>query len=132
MLEVTVNDVHKLALSYIDEVAPNYDVESYTIGWINQLLAESLIYENNLREHFKTKQLEEPPLMKEMIDVIPYDWRITRNCLPNGLASLYFLNDDDKYLHNIYRDRWTNGLQEISIAVVHPIQNDYDGGGDTW
>jgi hypothetical protein len=110
---MTANDVYTIALSFLSEnTMETNDVQQFTLGWLNLLLQESLPYENAYRQVNKMQPLNKAPQLAAFNEEIPYNDNITRIALPYGLASYYFIDDDNDYRAQDFRGRYINALAE--------------------
>lgn len=110
---MTAQDIYSLALSFLSETTQETnDVQQFTLGWLNLLLQESLPYENAYRQVHRQEILKQAPQLTTFNDEVPYNDNITRIALPYGLASYYFIDDDNDYRAQDFRGRYINALAE--------------------
>lgn len=123
---MTANDVYTIALSFLSEnTMETNDVQQFTLGWLNLLLQESLPYENAYRQVNGMQPLKQAPQLAAFNDEIPYNDNITRIALPYGLASYYFIDDDNDYRAQDFRGRYINALSETCPYAQSDIQDIY-------
>lgn len=110
---MTAQEIYSLALAFLSETTQETnDVQQFTLGWLNLLLQEALPYENAFRKVNNMPLLEKAPQLTGFTDEIPYNDNITRIALPYGLASFYFIDDDNDYRAQDFRGRYINALSE--------------------
>lgn len=123
---MTANDVYTIALSFLSEnTMETNDVQQFTLGWLNLLLQEALPYENVFRHVNGMEALEKAPQLSAFTDEIPYNDNITRIALPYGLASYYFIDDDNDYRAQDFRGRYINALSETCPYAQSDIEDVY-------
>lgn len=116
---LTADDVYTAALAYVYEYKEkDKDYSKFFLNFLNALLCEALPYENGIREAAGRTPLITAPLVKDKMEVIPYDERIVRLALPYGVASCYFQDEGDTYLMERYRNLYIEALEALNRAVV--------------
>ena len=121
------NDVYALALSFLSEKTQQNPLGDFSLNWLNLLLAEALPYENSLREARGEQALEQPPVLTDYQQEVPYSERIVRIALPYGLAEFMFCDDGDLYQAEKYRQRYVSALKEAQKYIICEVEDVYAG-----
>ncbi|MCH4182987.1 MAG: hypothetical protein LKF48_07515 [Prevotella sp.] len=117
-----------MAKSLMFEKKTSKDYDGYYMPWINKLLIENFDL-NNARREFKGKDpLDTCQTIKLDSDVLEFEDEITRDVLPYGLASKFFI-DDDESKYDIFNTDYQNAQVKYMCAIEKPITDVY-GGGD--
>lgn len=123
----TVEDVYEASLALLSEEKQRVkDYPKFKIALINQVIAECFEINNTLRKNEGLEPLtkEEMPYMTDDTDVIPYDVRLVRECMPYGLASLLVM-DDDKEKCSAFSNQFDILKRKYSRATSEDIINYY-------
>ena len=112
---MTANDIFKTACSYLSQtVEDSEDLAGLAPVWLSALLAESLPWENALRQYQGLPALAAAPVVESLDQTL--DWRpaLVRVALPYGLAAQRYLEEDDDYSARAQdmRGRYVNALAE--------------------
>jgi len=127
---LTAQDVYTIALSFLSEsTQETNDVGQFALGWLNLLLQEALPYENAWRQANGRKVLEKAPLLTSFRDELPFYDGITRVALPYGLASYFFMDDDNDYRAQDFRGRYVNALWEALPYPQSSVEDVYSQNG---
>ena len=123
---MTANELFTLALSFLSEKPPG-SVQEYAIGWLNILLSECLKYENAIRRSRGEEELEKAPLLQNFEEEIPYCDEILMSALPYGLASFFYVDDENDFRAENNRARYISALDDLTILSPVPIEDVYGG-----
>lgn len=128
---MTANDIYILALSFLSETpSGNALLEGFTPGWLSLLLEESRKQENHLRRFEGRPELEQAPVVTDLSQEIDYHEAILRTALPYGLASFFFLDDENDYRSQDFRARYISALNDAVSLREEPVRDLYGGDGD--
>ena len=126
-MEFSVEDLYDASLALLSEEKQRVkDYPKFKIALTNQVIAECFDANNAIRE---TEGLEaipknEMPYMQEETDIIPYDIRLIRECMPYGLAALLVM-DDDKEKCAVFSNQFELLKSKFSKAQFEDITNHY-------
>lgn len=114
-----------IALMFAED-AEKSDYQVNFIRHLNMKLAESFKVNNSLRRMRGLEDLPEVPRITLLTDEIPYEYELTYDLLPVGVAGYLYVDDDETGISNEYRQRWTTGLAGIGQAeFVEVIPDGY-------
>ncbi|MBQ4160534.1 MAG: hypothetical protein IJD83_06335 [Clostridia bacterium] len=124
---MTVQELYEAALALLSEQvqrAKSYNI--FKIPIVNQIIAECFDINNGIRasEGLTPYTLAEMPMMKKEEDVIPYDIRLLRICMPYGVASLLVI-DDDKSKASVFSEEYNQRKAKLSFAVPEEVVDVY-------
>ncbi len=123
----TVEDVYDSALALLSEEKQRVkDYPKFNVALTNQVIAECFETNNTLRRNDGLEPLtkEEMPYVETNDDVIPYDVRLIRECMPYGLAALLVM-DDDKEKCAVFSNQFELLKNKYSKAYFEDITNNY-------
>lgn len=127
MMEYTAEMLYDAALALLSEEKQRVkDYPKFKIALTNQVVAECFSINNVLREldGFTAFNKEEMPMVETSEDVIPYDIRLLRECMPYGLAALLVM-DDDKEKCAVFSNQFELLKSKYSRAQAKDIINNY-------
>lgn len=125
---MTAKDIYILASSFLYERdGEDADSKSFSLGFLNILLQESLETENSIRLFNGQEPLMSAPLIATMDDAINYSDEITRVALPYGLAAQFFQEAMDNFQAENYRAKYISALNSARKLTFTPIKNIYNG-----
>lgn len=125
---MTANEIYTLALSFLSETpAGNETLEALAPGWISLLLQEALDQENLLRRFDGEKELTAAPQIRDLGEEIDYHPSILRVALPYGLASFFYIDDENDYRAQDFRARYISALEDTTRLREEPIVDCYGG-----
>lgn len=115
---MTGKDLYILASSTLYE-GENEDLDSkkFSVQFLNILLQEALNVENSIREAEGVEKLGQAPLLQNLDEEIPYHDSIVRTAFPYGLAWQYRQEAMDNYWATIYRNLFTEALQNATVYI---------------
>lgn len=125
--EFTVEDLYESALALLSEEKQRVkDYPKFKIALTNQVVAECFDTNNTLRKSDGLEAIpkNEMPYMQDDNDVIPYDTRLIRECMPYGLAALLVM-DDDKEKCAVFSNQFELLKSKFSKAQYNDIINHY-------
>lgn len=93
------------------------DSKKFSVPFLNILLQEALNVENSIREAEGAELLGQAPLLQSLDDDIPYHDEVVRVAFPYGLAWQYRQEAMDNYWATIYRNLYTEALQNATKFV---------------
>lgn len=123
----SVEDLYDAALALLSEDKQRVkDYPKFKLALTNQIIAECFDINNTLRsldglEPFGKEAL---PYVTDEDDIIPYDIRLLRECMPYGLASLLVI-DDDKEKCSVFSAQFETLKSKFSRACERDIINNY-------
>ena len=123
----TVDNLYDSSLALLSEDRQRVkDYPKFNIALTNQIIAECFEINNTLRKNDGLKPLskEEMPYVTDKDDVIPYDIRLIRECMPYGLAALLVI-DDDKEKCAVFSNQFELLKNKYSKACFEDITNNY-------
>lgn len=125
--EFTVENLYESALALLSEEKQRVkDYPKFKIALTNQVLAECFDTNNVLRETDGLAVIpkNEMPYVHNDTDIIPYDIRLIRECMPYGLAALLVM-DDDKEKCAVFSNQFELLKSKFSKAQFEDIKNHY-------
>jgi len=125
--EFTVENLYESALALLGEEKQRVkDYPKFKIALTNQVLAECFDTNNTLRkiEGLDAIPKSEMPYVQNETDIIPYDIRLIRECMPYGLAALLVM-DDDKEKCAVFSNQFELLKSKFSKASFEDITNHY-------
>ncbi len=128
---MTVQQLYEAALALLSEqVARAKSYNHFKIPIINQIIAECFDANNSIRINDDLMPLHksEMPLMEKEDDIIPYDIRLLRECMPYGVASLLVI-DDDKSKASVFSQQYESYKAKCSSATFEMIIDVYSDVG---
>ncbi len=128
---MTVQELYEAALALLSEqVARAKSYNYFKIPIVNQIIAECFDANNSIRVNDGLQPLHksEMPLVSNEDDVIPYDVRLLRECMPYGVASLLVI-DDDKSKASVFSQQYESYRAKCSSATFEPITDVYSDVG---
>lgn len=123
----SVEDLYDAALALLSEDKQRVkDYPKFKIALTNQIIAECFDINNTLRslDGLKPFSKEDLPYMTSANDIIPYDLRLLRECMPYGLAALLVI-DDDKEKCSVFSAQFEMLKSKFSKAQFSDIINSY-------
>ena len=94
---------------------------------LSALLAESLVYENSIRESEGKEKLLSAPVAESMEDEIPYSEALCRIALPLGVAAYFMQDDGEARKSAIFRERFVDALNEAAKWNAGEVIDVYGG-----
>ena len=126
-MEFTVENLYESALALLSEEKQRVkDYPKFKIALTNQVLAECFDTNNTLRkiEGLEIIPKNEMPYVQSETDIIPYDIRLIRECMPYGLAALLVM-DDDKEKCAVFSNQFELLKSKFTKAQFEDIKNHY-------
>ena len=126
-MEFTVENLYESALALLSEEKQRVkDYPKFKIALTNQVLAECFDTNNTLRkiEGLEIIPKNEMPYVQSETDIIPYDIRLIRECMPYGLAALLVM-DDDKEKCAVFSNQFELLKSKFTKANFEDIKNHY-------
>lgn len=112
---MTGKDLYILASATLYEGdGEDLDSKRFSVSFLNILLQEALNAENSLRAAEGGEILLSAPLLTDLDTEIPYHDSIVRGALPYGLAWQYRQEAMDNYWATVYRNLFTEALQNAA------------------
>ena len=127
---MTVQQLYEAALALLSEdVARAKSYNKFKIPLVNQVIAECFDINNAIRitDGLVPLHKSEMPYMESEEDVIPYDIRLLRECMPYGVASLLVI-DDDKTKATVFSQQYESYKQKCNCATTVEITDVYKEG----
>jgi len=122
--EITVDELYAHTLNIMFEKPNSKDYDAYYIGNINLLLGECFDVNNSLRIQHGKEALEFIPFVTNGSDVIPYEYHLTREVLPVGLAAKFFI-DDDLQKYGIFDTLYKNLKNRYERTIPKDVEEYY-------
>ncbi len=94
---------------------------------LTSVAAESLPYENSIRESKGEEKLSEAPIISDMEEELPMSGELCMVAIPYGVAAYFSENDGENYNSAVYRERFVNALFDAKKCVFTDIVDVYGG-----
>lgn len=123
----TVEDLYESALALLSEDKQRVkDYPKFKIPLTNQVIAECFDINNTLRvaDGLIPFSKEQMPYLTLDEDIIPYDIKLLRECMPYGLAALLVM-DDDKEKCAVFSNQFELLKSKFTKAHFEDIINNY-------
>ena len=137
--------IYNMALSNTSQTVADSDtdVEVFATQHLTTLLNESLKYENSIRRRRKydwemdgkppitpaeaalMEELKESPIISNLDDDVPYAQTLCVNALVNGLTAFLWLDDENPYNQQEFRNRYAFALNEAEQFIPDMVHTVY-------
>ena len=112
-----------IALMFAED-AEKSDYQTNFMRHLNMKLAEAFKVNKSLLRMRGLEDLAEVPRIEKLTDEVPYEYELTYDLLPVGVAGYLYVDDDETGISNEYRQRWTAGLLGIGQAEFAEVEPD--------
>lgn len=128
--KITVRDLLRQAMSVMGEEA-GYEsgYATFTVNLVNQLMIDCFEC-NNTRRIFAGKEpLGGIPTVKNMEDIIPFEYEVISGVMSYGLAYWLLFQDDENDKANICNANYETNKIKYAKAVTEEVEDVYGGDG---
>ncbi len=110
--------IYNLASAMLyEDTGTNLPEERYTVHFLNRIIAETFMLENNMRESEGKELLTKIPWVERIEEEIPYHEEILRTVFVYALAEHYWTEELDTYQADLNRARYLNAINECKRGV---------------
>jgi hypothetical protein len=99
--------------------------DTIKLSFINTVLQQTFNLENNVRAHNGTAVLTTRPVLTALSETLTYQDAIVRNVLPNGIAQLIALADDETIRAGFFSQRYEESQRLESFLIASDVTDYY-------
>jgi len=124
---MTVLELFTLGMGQLAEPVDDNPVirDRFMIGWTNIILHEALDAENSIRRNLAETELTSAQTVTSSSDVLTYHDQLLYSALSYGIAAQAYVDDDNDYRSNKYRQMFISGLEDCSKATYETVEDAY-------
>ena len=123
-------EIFDMACAHLSQLpTDSEELAAFAPSWLTTLCEETLPYENALRAFYDDPALpplEKAPVVEDGLETdIPYRDALCRIALVYGLASQFFIDDENNYLAQDYRARYVVALKDTQKIAEQRVRDMY-------
>jgi hypothetical protein len=124
---MTVLELFTLGMGQLAEPVGDNPVirDRFMVGWTNIVLHEAFDAENSIRRSLEETELTSAQTVTSGADVLTYHDQLLYTALPYGIAVQAYVDDDNDYRANKYRQMFIAGLQDCSKITFGTVEDVY-------